>query len=167
MTAGLDINSARGRVAAADQLRATQIVFTRSARFTFLQTDNRDKAAADGFITRDGFIIGVAEVKSRPGLTIEKMMGEFHGEWILTNQKLLDIQTISRLLAIPGYGLVYLPDSRLVLLVDLIDKDGLIICKHREAMTTTQATCNGGLATRKNSYIDLTKAKIYREVPSV
>jgi hypothetical protein len=158
----LDINTERGRVAAADQKRATEIVFGNNHQFHFLHTPTTGAAAVDGFICKDGIVTGVAEIKSRD-TTYENLMTAFGGEWLVTHQKLLDLQSVSRLLKIPAYGLLYLTKSGCVVVVAITDSEGFFICHHREETTKTQKTCNGGEATRENSFIDVFRAKVYRE----
>ena len=157
----LDINSPRGRIAAADQLRAVEIVFGGANGFNFFSTATDDAAAIDGFIVRSNIITGVAEIKSRD-TSYETLLGQYHGEWLLTFQKLLDLQKVSQLLKIPGYGLLYLIPSDMVLVLTLVNSLGTIVCRHREELTATQRTCNGGSIQRNNAYIDVSGAKIYR-----
>lgn len=142
MNGALDILTPRGRIAAQDQLEAAEIVFRHSTNIWFVHTPTDDAAAVDGFVIKDGFAVAIAEIKSRDN-TLEEMMGEFNGEWLLTYQKLLGIQTISRLMLIPAFGFVYLKPSACVLAIRLTDANGLIVCSHHEKRTKTQATCNG------------------------
>jgi hypothetical protein len=167
MNPALDINTPRGRISVQDQHRAAAIVFRNRDGFDFISTADDDSSAVDGFIVRefDGprrIVTGVAEIKSR-NASYETLMGSFGGEWLLTHQKLLDIQSVSRLLRVTGYGFLFLKQSGCVLVVTLTNADGAIVCKHREDRTETQATCNGGTATRENSYIDVIGAMVYRE----
>jgi hypothetical protein len=141
MNGALDILTPRGRIAAQDQLEAAEIVFRHSTNIWFVHTPTDDAAAVDGFVIKDGFAVAIAEIKSRDN-TLEEMMGEFNGEWLLTYQKLLGIQTISRLMLIPAFGFVYLKPSACVLAIRLTDANGLIVCSHHEKRTKTQATCN-------------------------
>lgn len=161
MNQTLDINTERGKIAAADQIVAAEMVFRNSENSWFVHTKTNDAAVIDGFVIKDGFAVAIAEIKSRDN-TLEEMMGEFNGEWLLTYQKLLGIQTISRLMLIPAFGFVYLKPSACVLAIRLTDANGLIVCSHHEKRTQTQATCNGGTATRLNSFIDVRNAKIFR-----
>jgi len=162
MAANLDINTDRGRVAAALQHRAADIVFSRSESHCFIHTSDTDCAAVDGFIVAAGFIAGFAEIKSRDS-TYNNFMTAFKGEWLLTHQKLLDIQAISKLLRLPGYGMIYLVPDEIVLVLQLTDKDGIITCKYRTAHTETQRTINGDVANRLNAFINVSSAKIYRQ----
>ena len=162
MTAHLDINTPNGQRAAALQLRATEIVFGRSDAFSFVHTPTNDASAIDGFIVKAGVATGIAEAKSRD-MTYEQLIGPFKGEWLLTLQKLQDIAAVSKLLFLPGYGLLYLVPSARVLVIPLTASNGNIICSYREEMTETQATCNGGKIFRENAYINVANARIYNE----
>lgn len=161
MTSALDINSPRGRVAAEMQHRAAEIVFGNSPDHSFIHTPDDDAAAVDGCIVKLNTIVGVAEIKSRDS-TYENMMGPFKGEWLLSYQKLLDIQSVSRLMRLPGFGMVFLIPSEIVLVLPLTSKEGEIVCKHRTERTQTQATVNGGTANRLNAFIQVSGAKIYQ-----
>jgi hypothetical protein len=162
----LDINTPRGQVAAADQIRAAEIVFggesQRAAGFSFIHTQTDEASAVDGFIVKDGMIAGLAEIKSRD-MTYEQLMGPFKGEWLLTMQKLSDIAHLSKLLRVAGYGLVYCVPSNLVLGVLLTSKQGLIECTYRTENTTTKESCNGGSAQRLNAFIQMKNARIYHK----
>lgn len=162
MNPSLDINSPRGRKAADDQMHATNIVFGKSPDFAFVHTQTDNAAAVDGIIVKNGFASGIAEVKSRD-MTFERLMGEFVGEWLLTLQKLKDMADVSRLLCLPGYGMLYLVPSRVVLVVQLTAATGQIVCRYRTDVTETQKTCNGGKVVRENAYIQMRTAKVYRE----
>lgn len=158
----LDINTERGQAAAADQLRAMEIVYGRSGELCFLHTPTNEAAPIDGFVARGDYVIAIAEVKSRD-MTHEHLMRQFNGEWLLTMHKLADIAKLCGLLRLPGYGFLFCKPSRLVLAVILTDKDGRILCDYRTAQTETQATCNGGKANRVNAFIKMHSARIYRE----
>lgn len=162
MSQTLDINTERGRLAAADQLRATEIVFGSDHEFAFLSTAMTGAAAADGFIVKSGTVTGIAEVKSRD-MDYAKLFGGFKAEWLVSFQKLLDVQSLSKLLRIPSYGLLYLVPSAMVLVVRFTDSSGDIVCQYRVEETKTKASCNGGQAIRENAFIKMDKAKIYKE----
>lgn len=162
MNAALDINTPKGREAAADQQRATDLVFKNSAAHSFIHTAMDDAAAVDGFIVKDGIAVGVAEIKSRYDMNYAQLMMERDGEWLLTHQKLLDLQRVSQLLRLPGYGFIYLKQDEMVLAVQLTNSNGDIVCKYRVENTATQRTINGGTAHRDNAFIDVSKSRIYR-----
>ena len=159
----LDINTPKGREAAADQQRAAEIVFRSSAAHSFVHTAMNDAAAIDGFIVKDGIAVGIAEIKSRYDMNYAQLMVDRAAEWLLTHQKLLDLQKVSQLLRLPGYGFIYLKQEGMVLVVQLTNAEGEIICKYRVENTATQRTINGGVANRDNAFISVVNAKIYRE----
>jgi hypothetical protein len=161
MNTNLDINTPKGRAAAVDQERAAYIVF-RDANTTFYPTDDHGAAKVDGIIVRNGFIQGVVEIKSR-NMRLSQLLTEFRSEWLLTMEKLEDIARASALLGAPGYGLLYLVPDHKVLAARLSDKDGVIVCNYRIDRTLTQATCNGGCATRDNAFISMEHSKIYTD----
>ena len=164
MTHNLDINTQRGRESARDQQRAADIVFSRSDS-SFFATSDHGPAKIDGVVCKDEFITALVEIKSRD-VTREKLMGVFHGEWLVSMDKLKDMAQLSSLLAVPGYGLLYLIPSYQVLVVKLTDFEGNIVCTYREEVTETPRTCNGGSATRNNAFINMVHARIYHENPT-
>ena len=152
----LDCNTDRGRIATADQVDAVQAVLaSRNPGTTFASTALDASAVVDGFfVTANGVIAALAEVKTRE--TDEKTFWiQFNGEWLVTEQKLIDIQTISRLLVVPSYGILYLKPSRVVLFKQFTDKFGDWKIVFRTEQTATQATCNGGVANRVNAFIKM------------
>jgi len=51
-----------------------------------------------------------------------------------------------------------LVEDDLLLVQKIVDKDGNVVGNIRLEKTTTQATVNGGIATRTNAFIDMSKA---------
>lgn len=163
MAAPLDINTENGRAAAGFQQEAASIVWAGNPFFTFIPTDDTGPARVDGVLVRGGErLAGVVEIKSR-ACTYEQFSGEFREDWLLSEEKLRDVAVASRLLGVPGYGVLYLPNSGLCLVTRLCDSDGSIVCNYRVDRTQTQATCNGGTARRLNAFIDMRNAKRYRK----
>lgn len=159
LTMRLDCVTPRGQIATADQMCAVRAVLaTRKPGTTFANTSLEGAAVVDGFfVNRAGDVVAVAEVKTRE-MTEHQFWGEFKGTWLITHQKLLDIQTISRLLVIPSYGILYLKPSGVVLFRQLTNKAGEFVEEFQIERTATQATCNGGVAHRVNAFIPMHRA---------
>lgn len=158
----LDINTKKGREAAAEQATAIYIVLCNlDARYQIFPTRDTQAAKIDALIIRDNCLAGIVEIKSRK-MSLDTLFKSFNAEWLLTYQKLWDMASLSELLNVPGWGWLYLQEERVVLVIQLTDDRGIIVCRHRSADTETQRTCNGGKIVRQNAYIDMKQARQYR-----
>lgn len=158
----LDILTRKGRVAADDQVvAANTILANRPPGTTFIHTALDDSAAVDGFFVREGEIRAAAEIKCRYNCTVESFFADWRGEWLVTSQKIEDLRLVCSLLAIPGYGVLYIVKSGCVLMIQLFDKTGKERLQWKNEETRTQRTCNGGEATRLNSFIPMHTATRY------
>jgi len=157
----LAILTPQGQIYAADQIEAARIVFLRgSARF--VHTNLKEKAIIDGVIVEDGIIVGVAEIKTRE-TTLSTLRTSFNNEWLITANKIDFLKTASILFDAPGYGILYLKPDKMCLMVKITDESGAICCDYCREETVTQATCNGGTATRVNAFINMSKAKHFHQ----
>lgn len=156
----LDINTDKGRIAAAQQSKALEIV-TRNSGISFYTTDDTGAAKIDAFgIDDNGVIKFVAEVKSRH-CNIDDFSGKFCNEWLVTFDKLLMGSHIARMLGIYFVGYLYLVPSNVVLALRLTNNSGEFVAPISVKRTITQKTTNGGSIERTNAYIDMTLARKY------
>jgi hypothetical protein len=158
----LDILTERGRVAAQLQIEAGRIV-AEATRTCVYHTPTEGPAAVDAVITFGNKIIAVAEIKSRSDMTLEQLQTARGNEWLVTAEKIRQLSAASKMLGVPGYGLLYLPRSGVVLSVKLCEEDGTITSNYRVARTQTQRTINGGTISRVNAFIDVSSAQLYRK----
>lgn len=158
----LDILTPKGREAAEDQVRAINIILAQKKDTQFIHTALDDKAAIDGFFVKGGEIRAAAEVKCRYDMTYEELMGKRKGEWLITYQKIVEMKSICRLLSIPGYGVLYLVKSHLVLVKQLVEADGSELHGISYLKTPTQRTINGGEANRLNAFVQMKTALKYQ-----
>lgn len=160
----MDINTERGRVAALHQIWCVREVLTlHKPGYQYVHTSDTDAAVIDGFVVDPkGQIVAGLEVKSRYNITLEMFMTKMQGRWLLTLQKLNDMQFLAGLLRIPMYGFLYIVPSKIVLVERLVDRDGNIVCSYYAEETETQRTINGGRAIRPNAYIDMNRARHVR-----
>lgn len=159
----LAILTEEGQKAADDQILAVDIILSNPAYLgtQFIFTAMDDSAAVDGIFVRENEIKAVAEIKTRYGLTEEEFFTKFKGEWLLTFEKMMRIRLASDLLRVPGFGILFLKDSGVVLMKELSTKHGLLHDGYRKKLTETQATINGGTAVRENAFIEMREAKRY------
>jgi hypothetical protein len=129
----------------------------------YVETRQDREGDIDGFfLSKDGKeIVAAFEVKAR-NMTLAQLQNQFKNEWILTFEKINKGSAISRSLCIPFFGVVYLIPDAVTLLVQLCDDKGNPATTFRVDNTETQATCNGGKASRSNAYISMKSAKQFR-----
>jgi hypothetical protein len=119
----------------------------------FVETNKYAPSQIDGLMIRDGEVIGIYESKCR-NMNIEQMH-RFNDEWLVTFEKILNAADLSKRLYVPFYGLLYLVQEPIGLILKITDNRGNILPKARIEQTTTQKTINGGSIVRTNAYIDI------------
>jgi len=154
----MDILTPKGQKSL-EQERKLLASFCAAMKCSVIETDKNQPAQIDGFIVCDGALCGIFESKCRKANVSQ--MHRWGDEWILTYQKLLDGAEISRRLCTPFYGIVYLLDEPLGIIIQLTDHEGKILPKVRVEETATQATINGGTAVRANAYIDISECMTF------
>lgn len=157
----LAILTEKGRKHAQEQIDAANIVFYRSSS-KFHHTNTQKEAFIDGFITKDGIVEGLAEIKARD-MTLDQLRLNYRNEWLITASKIDWLKSASILFCVPGYGILYLVPDQMCLMVKICDESGALCCDYYREETETQATCNGGTATRVNAFIKMDNAKAYRK----
>lgn len=154
----LDVLSRRGQQAVEASRAGLALVGRR-----YVETAQDKEGDIDGFfLSEDGRTLAAAfEAKAR-NMTLQQLRGQFKNEWILSFDKISKGAVISKSLRVPFFGVVYLVPDQVTLLVKLTDDSGNVVVPVRLDVTDTQATCNGGKATRTNAYVSMEKAWIYR-----
>lgn len=161
MNTNLACDTPRGKVATDDQKIAIEAVVRHLADERISAVHTVEPAKVDCFfVTPDDDVFAVAEVKTRYHLTIEKLKGEFSNTWLISSDKLKAMQTVCMLVNVIGYGILYLKDSNLILMLQIYDERGCPAIHWGEHETETQATINGGTALRWNAYIPMHTAEI-------
>lgn len=157
----LDINTPKGREAALCQSNAIDIVASNNRSFVLMHTNDTGAAKVDVLIFKNDVLFGVAEIKSR-SMNLNQLAA-FNHEWLVSMQKIWDMQQVSELLRVPAYGWLYLQPEDVVLSVKITDDAGLIVCNYRADVSATKATCNGGTANRHNAFINMRDARVFRK----
>lgn len=127
----------------------------------YVRTPKDGPAALDAVLVHDYALIAVAEMKCRQ-MTADALFLDYGGEWLVTYDKVLKLCDASRLLGVPGYGLLYLVPDRTLMTIKICDENGELAQQIIVKRTATQATVNGGQAMRVNAYIPMHTAKVYR-----
>lgn len=116
-----------------------------------IETNKKRESRIDNLIIRNGELVGIAEIKCR-NISLQEM--ERLGDtWLISNQKVKDGALISKLLAVPFTGFLYLIPDDLVLYWVITDSKGRYNFKFDVVDSTTQYSCNGGTIVRENAYL--------------
>lgn len=158
----LAINTELGAQAEQDGRRAA-IMVARSMGCEYVATAPKQPAAIDGFIVKEGIVIGAVEVKTRYDMTVDELFAERQGMWLVTADKVDRLLWIAAELCVPALGFLYLPKSQRLLSLRLSDADGSMRVRLIRAEGVTQATINGGKAYRVN-YLIAMHAALHHEV---
>ncbi len=154
----LDVLSPRGQKAVAYARRGLFLVGQ-----PYVETRQDVDGDIDGFfLSSNNEVVATFECKSRD-MSLAELRGRFKNEWILTFEKVSKGAAVARATRTPLLGVVYLTKDDKALVVRIADEYGNIVAPMRLAVTETQATCNGGAATRTNAYINMGKARLYEE----
>ena len=146
----LDINTKRGQESLRDEhemLRYIQDKFN----VKFVESPKDKSSACDGFICQNYKIVGLFESKCR--YDMDSSLLKKRNSWLITHQKLLECQTLSRLLKIPFVGFLYLVSDKTIYSCKITDENGDFIIKYDVKKTITRKTINGGEIIRENAFI--------------
>lgn len=161
----LDINTERGQQTLKDEMKLA-FLFETHTKQRYVHSPKHLACCIDALIVDDEthpgmpVITAIAESKCRYDLTMDKLVKEFRGEWLVTFDKLTTAQHIADMIVVPLYGFLYLVDEDVLLTKCLYLPSRGWLAKFRVEQTETQATCNGGKAVRANAYIDMRDATI-------
>lgn len=129
----------------------------------YVETDKDSPAAIDALLMNSAGdkVIAVVETKCRYDVTLEEFRERYDNKWLVTWEKLAKGMEIASMMHVPFVGLLYLPRSAAALLIRISHPNGNLAASMRLETTTTQATVNGGKASRTNAFIDMSTAKGY------
>lgn len=125
-----------------------------------VRTPESQPVPIDHMLYRRGNLLGIAELKSRPKVSLDILRGPFNNEWLVTETKIIDGRKLADMLRVDFVGFLHLVDEDIVLAKMLYSPFTQQTAKHRVARTWTQATINGGSALRDNAYIDMRGARV-------
>ncbi len=160
----LDADTPRGRDAIRWARKGSEAFLRAYPSLNLAETDQKEPADVDGIlysVLKGNVIKGVVEIKTRY-MTLDKLMGPYNGEWLITKSKLDRGMQLALGLRCPFVGLLVLPNSGICLSKQISDKDGNWTCGFREEVTKTSASVNGGEMTGLNAFIDMTEAKQFK-----
>ena len=154
----MDILSPKGQSTIPDERRAKEIFLISYPKYRYVETPKDRPADVDAFLVLDNCIKAIVETKCRYDCDIMKFKQAYKNEWLVTFDKLEKARSIAKGLCVKVVGFLYLKQSDVLLVQELVDANGLYVPSVRLDSTTTQATINGGTATRTNAYIDMSKS---------
>jgi hypothetical protein len=153
----LDINTPRGQVTLLDEIAAVKIFESNHPGRRYFNTPKDDRSDVDGLIFRidTSVLTSVVETKCRYDMTLEKFAEVYGRKWLVTFDKILRGIKVAEALRVPFGGFLYIVPSRALLTQCIWKPDTGFDVDLEVRKTTTQATVNGGMATRDNAFLDL------------
>lgn len=159
---GMDIQTPKGQKTLEDEHWAAQIWLKAHPSYEYVETPKDKPAAVDALIAKNNVIRAIVEVKCRYDMTLNELLIEREGRWLVTFEKLLRGKTLSEFLCVPFLGFVYLVQDRTLLVTQLTNNRGGFIADMRITERVTQATVNGGEKRRTIALVDLSNSKVYK-----
>ena len=115
-----------------------------------IETDKNTDAKCDGIVEKDNRLRAIYESKCRD---MNYMQLCKWGSWLVTNQKILDCQIMSKMLRVPFIGFLYLIPDEMIFYWKITNKIGDFNFEYEVRKTETQKTVNGGKIIRENAYL--------------
>lgn len=153
----MDILTPKGQKTLEQEAEAIKIFENNFYFHRFIHTAKHKPLDFDGLVLEGNDLQAIVEIKCRQ-MTEQHFRQNFKAEWLITLDKVTRCAAAAKLIGVPLSGWLYLVPDKVLLMRRLADSDGNIIDMRHET-TTTQATVNGGTATRLNAYIDMSNAK--------
>lgn len=151
----LDCNTPKGREYIKHQHSCLK-KFCNTKGITYASTNDKKHADVDAILIKEQ-IVGICEVKCRD-MTLNQLTD--YGSYLITNEKIEKLQYLSNSLQCHGLLLVYLIPEDIICYWYICDTDGNLLLNYDIKTSETQATCNGGKATRENAYLPLQEMKV-------
>lgn len=158
----MDIQTPKGQKTLEDEHWAAQLWLKAHPAYSYIQTPKDQPAAVDAVIEKNNVIRAVVETKCRYDMTLNQLLIEREGRWLVTFEKLLKGKTLSEFLCVPFLGFIYLVPDRTLLVTQLTNNRGDFIADMRITERMTQATVNGGEKRRTIALVDLNNSKVYK-----
>ena len=158
----MDILTPRGQESRKWEDRAVQIWSSHYPDIIYASTDKDTPCVVDAVLVKNGQVVGVAEQKSRPGISFVDFIVTYEKRWLVTQKKLDDASEVAQSLQTNLVGFLYFPTADVLLVKTLMAPGKGWVADIVTKQTRTQATINGGSAIRHNAYIDMTGALIIR-----
>ena len=145
----LDIKTDKGK----DSLLHERIMLKRIKKswgVNLIETDKDTDAKCDGIVEKNKRLRAIYESKCRD---MNYMQLCKWGSWLVTNQKILDCQIMSKMLRVPFIGFLYLIPDEMIFYWKITNKIGDFNFEYEVRKTETQKTVNGGKIIRGNAFL--------------
>ncbi len=157
----MDILTPRGQETVEQEKEAAGLFCAAFPQFTYVNTPKNEPCVFDAFLVEGDTISAAVECKCRQ-MTYEQFTGQFESKWLITAAKLEDSAAVLNELRVPLVGFLYLVPSKTLLTRRLFDPITGMFAPMEMMETRTQATVNGGVAWRRNAYVDMRDAKVIK-----
>jgi hypothetical protein len=161
---GLDVLTPKGQQSVRDEQAAVALFTGRFPQYAYCETPKDLSADVDALLMIGGTLRQVVETKCRYDCDMEKFMGQYRGQWLVTYDKLVRAMDVAKALRIGLMGFVYIVPSKTLLVARITDDQGKFLVPFSVQTTRTQATINGGSAVRSNAYINMRGATVIKGV---
>ena len=158
----LDVLSPKGQQSVRDEQAAVALFVGRFPQYAYAETPKHLPADVDALLMTGGALRQVVETKCRYDCDLQKFMGAYGGQWLVTYDKVVRAMAVAKGLRIGLMGFLYLAPSKTLLVQRITDDEGKFLVSLKVETTQTQATTNGGLAVRSNAFIDMRKATVIK-----
>lgn len=159
---GLDINTPRGRKTLKQELRAYAIYEACVPEHKVVLTDKTKPCKIDALVydRKTNVLLYVIETKCRQDVNAKEFFAKdgYRGHWLITTEHVESAAKIAHALMVPLWGFLYLVQSDELHIQILCEDDGEIVNLIGQKVMDTQDNCNGGIATRLNSFFDMNDA---------
>jgi hypothetical protein len=140
----LDINTPRGQESVQEERDMLDIIKSRYHASQFFHTPIKRAALIDGFIVKNNELIAIYESKCRRESLDSFKAHPFNNEWMISHHKINSGASLSKALAVPLWGFLYLVQDRKVIAIQFTDDKGNYIQPMRIERKKTSKCCNGG-----------------------
>jgi hypothetical protein len=153
----LDINTPRGQESVQEEQDMLSIL--KSAYSSqFFHTPITRAALIDGFIVKNDELIAIYESKCRSE-SASDFKTKYNNEWLISHHKINSGASLSKALAVPFWGFLYLVPDRKVIAFQLTDDKGNYIKPMRIERRKTSKCCNGGTMIDTCVFININNGK--------
>ena len=153
MSAGLDILTPAGQEPLQQESAAYAIFERCFPDYTIEKTIEPD-ARLDGRIMLRGKKVALVETKCRFDVDLYQFRTKYRNQWLITERKLLVGADYARRERVPLYGFCFFVRGQVLLVKQLADAFCKLIDYYVKE-TKTSKGINGGEATRRNGFVDM------------
>jgi hypothetical protein len=150
----LDINTPRGQKSVQEEQEMLSILKTKYSS-QFIHTPITCAALIDGFIVKNDKLIAIYESKCRSESLESFKKPPFNNEWLISHHKINSGASLSKALAVPFWGFLYLVPDRKVIAFQITDNKGNCIKPMRIERRKTSKCCNGGTMIDTCAFINI------------